>query len=61
MNNLFQNDLGSILLSFAVLLGWIGLGFTLLRIVLLSIKKYLRRYLTYQVNKIYNSKFYEYY
>ena len=43
MNNLFQNDLGSILLSFAVLLGWIGLGFTLLRIVLLSIKKILEK------------------
>ena len=43
MNDLFQKDLGSILLSFAVLLGWIGLSFTLLRVVLLSIKKILEK------------------
>ena len=43
MNDLFQKDLGSTLLSFAVLLGWIGLGFTSLRIILLSIKKILEK------------------
>ena len=43
MNDLFQKDLGSILLSIAVLLGWLGLVFTSLRIVLLSIKKILER------------------
>jgi len=43
MNDLFQKDLGSILLSFAVLLGWIALVFTLIRIILLSIKKILEK------------------
>tara|TARA_B100000963_G_scaffold269389_1_gene237534 strand:- start:115 stop:267 length:153 start_codon:yes stop_codon:yes gene_type:complete len=43
MNNLFQNDLGSTLLSVAVLLGWIGIAFTSLRIILFSIKKILEK------------------
>ncbi len=43
MNDLFQKDIGSILLSFAVLLGWIGLIFTSLRIFLLSTKKILEK------------------
>ena len=43
MNDLLQKDLGSTLLSVAVLLGWVGLAFTSLRIILLSIKKILER------------------
>ena len=43
MNDLFQKDLGSTLLSIVVLLGWIGLIFTSLRIILLSIKKILEK------------------
>ena len=43
MNDLLQKDLGATLLSVAVLLGWIGLVFTLLRIILLSIKKILEK------------------
>ena len=41
MDNLFQKDLGSLLLSVAVLLGWLGIGFVLLRILALSIKRIL--------------------
>ena len=43
MNNLIENDLGSTLLSVAVLFGWIGIAFTSLRIILLSIKKILEK------------------
>jgi len=43
MNDLLQKDLGSILLSVAVLLGWIGLFFTFLRIIILSMKKILEK------------------
>ena len=43
MNNLFQKDLGAILLSIAVLLGWIALIFTSLRIIFFSIKKILEK------------------
>ena len=43
MSDLFQKDLGSTLLSVAVILGWIGIVFTLLRIILLSIKKILEK------------------
>ena len=43
MNDLFQKDLGSVLLSIAVLLGWIAIAFTTLRIILLSIKKILEK------------------
>ena len=43
MDNLIQKDLGSTLLSIVVLLGWLGLVFTALRIILLSIKKILEK------------------
>ncbi len=43
MNDFFQKDLGLTLLSIVVLLGWIALVFTILRIVLLSIKKILEK------------------
>ena len=43
MNDLFQKDIGSTLLSVAVFLGWIGIAFTSLRIILLSIKKILEK------------------
>tara|TARA_B100000900_G_C20353361_1_gene623238 strand:- start:577 stop:729 length:153 start_codon:yes stop_codon:yes gene_type:complete len=43
MNDLLQKDLGSTLLSVAVFLGWIGLAFTSLRIILLAIKKILEK------------------
>jgi len=43
MRDLFQKDLGSTLLSIAVCLGWIGLIFTSLRIILISIKKILEK------------------
>ena len=49
MDNFFQKDLGSTLLSVVVLLGWLGLGFTLLRIILLFINKILT-----QVSKLSN-------
>ncbi len=39
MNELLQKDLGSTLLSIAVLVGWLLLGFVLLRVVALSIKR----------------------
>ena len=41
MQNLLQDDLGSILLSIAIILGWLGLFFVLLRILTISIKKVL--------------------
>ena len=41
MSDLFQNDLGSSLLSITVLLGWLGIGFVVLRILTLSIKRIL--------------------
>ena len=43
MNDLLQKDLGSTLLSITVLIGWLGLVFTTLRIILLSIKKILEK------------------
>ena len=43
MNDLLQKDLGTTLLSVAGLLGWIGLVFTSLRIIFLSIKKILEK------------------
>ena len=51
MSDLFQNDLGSSLLSLTVLIGWIGIGFVILRILILSIKKILM-----SVNKLSNKK-----
>ena len=41
MQNLLQRDLGSTLLSMAVILGWLGLFFVFLRILTISIKKIL--------------------
>tara|TARA_Y100000589_G_scaffold324702_1_gene361318 strand:+ start:1557 stop:1712 length:156 start_codon:yes stop_codon:yes gene_type:complete len=41
MSEIFQRDLGSSLLSLAVLLGWLGIGFVLLRLLALSIKRIL--------------------
>ena len=41
MQNFFQGDLGSSLLSIAVILGWLGLFFVFLRVLTISIKKIL--------------------
>ena len=41
MQNLLQRDLGSSLLSIAVILGWLGLFFVFLRVLLISIKRIL--------------------
>ena len=41
MQNLLQRDLGSTLLSIAVILGWLGLFFVFLRIFTISIKRIL--------------------
>ena len=41
MQNLLQRDLGSSLLSIAVILGWLGLFFVTLRILTISLKKIL--------------------
>ena len=41
MQNLLQRDLGSGLLSIAVILGWVGLVFVFLRVLTISIKRIL--------------------
>tara|TARA_Y100001978_G_C23277281_1_gene238642 strand:+ start:107 stop:253 length:147 start_codon:yes stop_codon:yes gene_type:complete len=41
MSDLLQKDLGTSLLSIAVLIGWIGIGFLFLRIFIISIKRIL--------------------
>ena len=41
MSDLLQKDLGSSLLSITVLLGWLGIGFVILRILSISIKRIL--------------------
>ncbi len=41
MENFLQRDLGSSLLSIAVILGWLGLFFVFLRVLTISIKKIL--------------------
>ena len=41
MQNLLQRDLGSSMLSIAVILGWLGLFFVFLRILTISIKRIL--------------------
>tara|TARA_B100000212_G_scaffold312768_1_gene265265 strand:- start:256 stop:411 length:156 start_codon:yes stop_codon:yes gene_type:complete len=41
MSDLFQEDLGSSLLSITVLIGWLGIGFVFLRILTISIKRIL--------------------
>ena len=41
MQNFLQRDLSSSLLSVAIILGWLGLFFVLLRILTISIKRIL--------------------
>ena len=41
MQNLLQRDLGSSLLSIALILGWLGLFFVFLRILTITIKRIL--------------------
>ena len=41
MHNLMQRDLGSSLLSVAIIFGWLGLFFVFLRILTISIKRIL--------------------
>ena len=41
MQEFFQRDLGSIFLSIAILLGWLGISFVFLRLLAISIKKIL--------------------
>ena len=41
MQNLLQRDLGSSLLSVAIILGWLGLFFVFLRVLTISIKRIL--------------------
>ena len=41
MQEFFQRDLSSSLLSISVLLGWIGISFVFLRILAITIKKIL--------------------
>jgi len=41
MQNLLQRDLGSSLLSIAIILGWLGLFFVVLRILTITIKRIL--------------------
>ena len=40
MQEFLQQDLGSSLLSIAVLLGWLGISFVFLRLLTISIKKF---------------------
>jgi len=39
MQNLLQRDLGSSLLSLAVIVGWLGLFFVFMRVLTISIKR----------------------
>ena len=41
MQEFLQRDLGSSLLSISVLLGWLGISFVFLRLLVISIKKIL--------------------
>ena len=41
MKNLLEHDLGSSLLSIAVILGWLGLFFVFLRVLTILIKRIL--------------------
>ena len=41
MDEFLQKDLGSSLLSIAIIIGWLGIGFVFLRIVTLVIKRIL--------------------
>ena len=38
MQDLLQQDLGSVLLSLAIILGWLGIGFVFLRVLAIIIK-----------------------
>ena len=39
MQDLLQQDLGSVLLSLAIILGWLGIGFVILRVLAIIIKR----------------------
>ena len=41
MDNLLQRDLGSNLLSLAIIFGWLGISFVFLRVIALFIKRLL--------------------
>lgn len=41
MQNFIQHDLGSSMLSIAMILGWLGLFFVFLRVLTISIKRIL--------------------
>tara|TARA_B100002052_G_C15547052_1_gene447315 strand:+ start:337 stop:483 length:147 start_codon:yes stop_codon:yes gene_type:complete len=41
MQDFLQRDLGSILLSVAIILGWLGISFVFLRVLALAMKKIL--------------------
>ena len=41
MQNLLQGDLGSSMLSIAIILGWLGLFFVFLRVLTISVKRIL--------------------
>ncbi len=43
MNNFFERDLGSILLSIAIILGWLGIGFVFLRVLAVILKNILEK------------------
>ena len=45
MQNFLQRDLGSSMLSIAVILGWLGLFFVFLRVLTISIKRILDAFL----------------
>ncbi len=44
MQNLLERDLGSSLLSLAIILGWLGIFFVFLRIFTISIKRILEAF-----------------
>ena len=50
MQNLLQRDLGSSLLSIAVILGWLGLFFVFLRVLTIAIKRLLEAELLKNLN-----------
>ena len=52
MKSLLQSDLGSTLLSLAIILGWLGISFVFLRILAIAIKRALEVVLKKPNNKI---------
>ena len=44
MNDLLQQDLGSSLLSLAIIVGWLGISFVFLRILAILIKRILEAF-----------------